>query len=92
MMKIAGAPPTTYEHLDHESFLQQARDFEALDEDSFDRFAEVVSVMYAQHPWTVMRASELEQWYISGDRTSANAFWAAMLYQGPRDSPPWLGQ
>ncbi|MGM0603559.1 MAG: M48 family metallopeptidase [Bacillota bacterium] len=66
MMKMGGAPPEVYDRLDHNAFLQQAREFEGFDEDNFDKFAKIFSVMFASHPWTVMRAAEIENWYNYG--------------------------
>lgn len=67
MMKIGGAPPKVYERIDYKSFLEQAREFEGFDEDNFDKFAKIVSVITATHPWTVMRAAEINKWYNNGE-------------------------
>ena len=50
-----------------ESFLKQAKDFEALDFDSLNKFFKIASTLDMTHPWSVMRASELVNWQESGD-------------------------
>jgi len=66
MMKLGGAPPKIYDRIDYKAFLEQAREFEGYDEDNFDKYAKVISVMTATHPWTVMRAAEIDNWYNTG--------------------------
>ena len=67
MMKIAGAPECFYDQLDPEQFLNQARAYQELDEQSLDNLAKRISVMTRSHPWTVMRCAELDTWVTSGD-------------------------
>ena len=62
MMKIGGAPPEVYNRLDYKAFLEQAGEFEGFDQDNFDKFAKIVSVITESHPWTVMRAAEIDNW------------------------------
>lgn len=65
-MKIAGAPPKYYRTLKPEDFKQQAKDFEGID-DNLSKIAKNLSVMFATHPWTVMRGHELYKWMESGE-------------------------
>ena len=65
-MKIAGAPPKYYRTLKSEDFKQQAKDFEGID-DNLSKIAKNLSVMFATHPWTVMRGHELYKWMESGE-------------------------
>lgn len=67
MMKIAGAPPRYYRNLKAKDFEKQAKEFEGFDIDKLDKIAKYVSVMFADHPWTVMRGHELYQWIESGE-------------------------
>lgn len=62
MAKISGFPPRYYQHLDTDQFLQQAYDFQELDSSKYNKVMKLISVMYQDHPWTVMRAHELKQW------------------------------
>lgn len=66
MMKIAGAPMRYYKGLNPADFLEQARDFEGMDDDKMNTMAKYLSIMFADHPWTVMRASELDKWVRDG--------------------------
>ena len=70
MMKLAGAPVKYYSSLDPEEFRKQAKEFEGFDEDNLDKVAKVVSVMFSDHPWTVMRGHELYKWIDSGEYDS----------------------
>ena len=67
MMKLAGYPPTSYNNMNIEEFLKQADEFEGFDDNTVDRIVKGLSVMYADHPWTVMRGAELQKWIDSGD-------------------------
>ena len=67
MMKLAGAPPRFYGTLKAEDFKKQAQEFEGFDEDNLDKVAKTLSVMLADHPWTVMRGHEMYKWIDSGD-------------------------
>ena len=49
-----------------EEFMLQARRFVGFDYDALDKIAKYYSVMDQTHPWTVMRAHELDQWVSSG--------------------------
>lgn len=65
--KMAGAPRSYINEISTEAFLQQAREFEGFDFDVLDKIAKALSVMQSTHPWTVMRASELDKWVQAGD-------------------------
>ena len=67
MMKLAGAPPKFYSNLKVEDFKKQAKEFEEFDEDNLDKIAKAISVMFEEHPWTVMRGHELYKWIDSGE-------------------------
>ena len=67
MMKMAGAPPSYYRSLKPSDFEKQAKEFEGFDIDKLDKIAKYVSVMYQDHPWTVMRGHELYRWIESGE-------------------------
>jgi Zn-dependent protease with chaperone function len=66
MMKIAGAPMRYYKALNPADFLEQAREFEGMDDDKMNTMAKYLSIMFADHPWTVMRASEMDKWVNNG--------------------------
>jgi len=66
MMKLAGLPPRYYSTLDTDSFLKQADEFEGYDLNEMDKIVKFLSVVGNTHPWTVMRAKELNKWIKQG--------------------------
>lgn len=66
-MKMAGVPKTHFNDLNMETFIQQARDFKQLDEEGMNKLVKTVSIADDNHPWTVMRASELLKWINEGE-------------------------
>ena len=67
MMKMAGMPIAHYHQANHEDFLRQAREFESLDYDTLNKAVKFLSIMTSTHPWTVLRAAELQKWIASGE-------------------------
>jgi len=67
LIKISGAPKTSFDKIDVNEFINQAREFESYDYDSMDKVAKAASIMWQDHPWTVLRASELLKWVESGE-------------------------
>jgi Zn-dependent protease with chaperone function len=66
-IKMAGLPGKYYNRIDVPSFLQQAREFREFDQAMFSRLARIISEGGKDHPWTVIRASELAKWVDAGD-------------------------
>lgn len=64
--KMAGVTRKDPTELNVAEFMNQVKQFEGFDYDSFDKIAKYYSVMEQSHPWTVMRAAELEKWVQSG--------------------------
>jgi hypothetical protein len=62
MTKLAGLPSKYFATVNTEDFIQQARNFRAMDADTGTKIAKLLSVVGATHPWTVMRAQELRAW------------------------------
>lgn len=67
MIKKAGLPKKCYNNIDVQSFVQQARDFEANFTDMMDRVVKVLSIRSAEFPWLVVRAGKLYDWYHSDE-------------------------
>lgn len=67
MAKLAGFPPKYYGAMHTEHFLKQAVEFENLDSSKFNKVMKILSAMYQDHPWTVMRAQELNKWVEQGE-------------------------
>lgn len=66
-MKMAGLPKSEYNHLNYETFIQQARDFKMMDIENMNKIIKTISIADASHPWTVMRAAELLKWTEEGE-------------------------
>lgn len=64
--KMAGVDRKSPEQLNPTAFMNQAREFEGFDYDTLDKLAKLYSVIELTHPWTVMRAAELDKWVSSG--------------------------
>lgn len=69
-MKMAGMPIKHFNEMNHESFIQQAKDFKMLDYNAMNKAIKLIAIADESHPWTVMRAAELLNWMSSGGFTS----------------------
>jgi len=67
MMKMGGLPLRYYADADPAHFAEQAREFEKLDTSKLDRIAKFLMTLSSSHPWTVIRAAELQKWITAGD-------------------------
>lgn len=65
--KMAGLPMNQYANVDEKAFVKQAQDFESLDYDGMSKFMKFISILDNDHPWTVLRTSELIKWVNSGE-------------------------
>lgn len=70
MVKLAGVPLKYFDSINIDEFIEQAKEFEGYDYDSLDKIAKAVSIMWQNHPWTVMRAAEFFKWIESGEYDS----------------------
>lgn len=67
LAKLGGYPLEFYSCIDANDFLQQALDFEDLDDRAFNRAIKFMSTLDQSHPWCVLRAKELYRWVESGE-------------------------
>lgn len=67
MIKKAGLPKKCYDSIDIESFIDQARHFDADLTGTMDKVVKMLSVRSAEFPWLVVRAGKLMDWYESGE-------------------------
>lgn len=67
LIKMAGMPRKYYDKISVKEFITQAKEFESFDFDSLDKTAKYLSVMGQDHPWTVMRGTEVFKWIKSGE-------------------------
>lgn len=64
--KVAGVPLKYFDKIDTESFIHQAEDFENMTEFA-QKAIRTVTIATSDHPWSVLRASELLKWIKSGE-------------------------
>ncbi|MGB9937411.1 MAG: M48 family metallopeptidase [Methanobacterium sp.] len=67
LMKASGVPKKFFDKLNTEDFINQAKEFRGYDYDSLDKIAKAATIMWQNHPWTVMRASEILKWVEAGN-------------------------
>lgn len=67
LMKCAGYPPQFYDSMNEADFLKQVDQFESLDSEAYNKVVKVLCSLYQTHPWTVLRAKELNTWYKQGN-------------------------
>ena len=67
MIKMSGLPKKYFDSFNTEDFIEQAKEFEDYDFDSWNKFIKIGTLLGRTHPWTVMRASELLKWKESGE-------------------------
>ncbi len=67
LTKMAGVPKKFFDKINTEEFINQAREFKDYDYDSLDKVAKAATIVWQNHPWTVMRASEILKWVKSGE-------------------------
>ncbi len=68
LMKIAAGSRNVSRMMDREDFLEQARRFENLTRDiGLNKFYRFSSYIWRSHPFTVLRASEINQWANSSE-------------------------
>lgn len=77
MMKFAGLPHKFYRRIGTCAFMRQAGEFESLDYDKINKAFRLLLHTGADHPWPVLRASELQCWAKSGeyDQVLARTTW-----------------
>lgn len=67
IMKMSGLPMKYYSDASLEGFIEQAREFNDRYSGTFDTVIRNLSILGADHPWTVARAAELIKWVESGE-------------------------
>lgn len=66
-IKMAGLPKSEYSNIDFNTFIEQAHEFMDMDYESLNKVVKWFSIITATHPWTVMRAAQIEKWIQSGE-------------------------
>jgi Peptidase family M48 len=65
-MKLAGGSKELYAEMDREEFLRQIRAFEDADRSALNRAYKVLLTASQSHPYAILRAKELDEWYAGG--------------------------
>ena len=66
IIKMSGLPLKYFDHMNHEAFIKQATEFKGSFSGFTDNIIKTVTIAGSTHPWTVLRAAELLEWYYSG--------------------------
>lgn len=67
MISMAGVPIKYFDSIKTEEFIKQAKEFDGYDYDTLDKAAKLMSTMWTDHPWLVMRGAEFYKWIDSGE-------------------------
>lgn len=67
IIKMSGLPMKYFDKMDHESFIKQAVEFRSSFSGFTDNVIKTISIAGSSHPWTILRAAELLEWYESGE-------------------------
>lgn len=66
-IKMSGLPIKYYNRIDINTFLEQAKEFANYESSIFDSMAKKFINMQQDHPWSVLRAAELNKWCENGN-------------------------
>ncbi len=67
MAKLAGFPPQFYDSLNPQDFIEQAKEFDSMNQNTLNKLTNILCTVENTHPWTVMRAHELSKWFEEQD-------------------------
>lgn len=65
-IKMSGLPINQYNNINPQTFIEQSREFQQMDYEKLNKIIKFISILPADHPWTVMRTSQLIDWVDSG--------------------------
>lgn len=65
--KLGGYPEEFFDNLDIDGFLQQAQNFDDLEDQAYNKVVKFTMTLDMTHPWGVQRAKELMLWVESGE-------------------------
>ena len=67
LAKLGGYPEEFFDTFDANTFIEQAKEFDDLEESSFNKAVKLLQTLDLDHPWAVQRAKELLLWVQSGE-------------------------
>jgi len=62
MIRLAGGPKALTDEVDVEEFANQAKAYETLKENSWDRVLQILAIMNQSHPFHAVRLREIRKW------------------------------
>lgn len=62
LMKLAGGSPTIAPQLNLDAFIEQARDYEKINDTFLEEILKTAQTEQLTHPVLVLRAKELDRW------------------------------
>ena len=72
-MKLSGGANNLYSQMDRGEFMRQIRDYEEADWSVLNQAYKVLLTVERTHPFAILRARELDEWYLSGYDDTFNA-------------------
>ena len=67
IVKMTGMPERFYDNISIEGFMEHAKEFSSRYGSTADEMIKLFEILTADHPWTIVRASELIKWVESGE-------------------------
>jgi Zn-dependent protease with chaperone function len=67
-MKLSGGAMTMFEDMNRDEFLRQIRDYEDADRSDLNRAYKLLLTLGRTHPYSILRAKELDEWNEAGYR------------------------
>ena len=86
-MKMSGMPIKQFDNMNFNTFIQQAKDFKQLDYEGLNKVIKFISIADSSHPWTVMRAAELLNWFNNGNYAKFLTSGIKQISFGKKKSP-----
>jgi Zn-dependent protease with chaperone function len=65
-MKLAGGAGRLYAEMDEKEFMRQIHAYEDADQSTLNKAYKVLLTAWRSHPFPIMRAKELDAWYLDG--------------------------
>ncbi len=67
LSKLMAPDKGLWKEINHEDIMKQAKEFEELEKDSLNKIYKFLTTISLTHPWTIIRAKEINEWIDEGD-------------------------
>jgi len=67
LSKLMAPDKGLWREINHEDIMKQAREFEELEKDNINKTYKFLTTISSTHPWTIIRAKEINEWINEGD-------------------------